>query len=354
MSWFVKSRRNLNSADEDNSTVERTEEVSIDEDKLRELAEETAKFRIELAEHWINNERLVKLLDLSADGYIDYDSFYDGVSQFGLTESVNVEKVFEFIDKKKEGKITSSQLLEAIKLRERDVKAVEDHHGSAVDGDEFDPFSEDLYPETLLVALVAHNEMKPSMMVFVKENLEFFKKVKIVTTGSTGRALSSLGITVDSLVSSGPLGGDQEIGGMIAQGLVAAVFFFTDPLSSHPHNADIIALNRICCVHDTMFANNPSTANALIYSLEYSAYGYARLVGANPDYLKGDTDIVKNYKNSQKQVIKKVSHQKSVIHKSSLDVEKLKASTLHVERGGASKASQGTHRSSVVFAPRIS
>ena len=93
---------------------------------------------------------------------------------------------------------------------------------------------------------------------------------------------------------------------MIAQGKVAAVFFFTDPLSAHPHDADIHALNRISCVHDTMFANNPSTANALIYALEYSAYGFARLIGENPDYQKKDSEIVDKYKSNQKKVIASV------------------------------------------------
>ncbi len=100
-------------------------------------------------------------------------------------------------------------------------------------------------------------------------------------------------------------GGDQEIGGMIARGQVAAVFFFTDPLSSHPHEADIIALNRICCVHDTMFANNPSTAQALIYALEYSAVGFSRLMGENPNQKK-DSKIVEDYKTNQQKVISNV------------------------------------------------
>lgn len=142
-------------------------------------------------------------------------------------------------------------------------------------------------------------------MKFVKDNLKFFKSVNLVTTGSTGRALTGLGLTVDTLVSSGPLGGDQEIGGMIARGQVAAVFFFTDPLSSHPHEADIIALNRICCVHDTMFANNPSTAQALIYALEYSAVGFSRLMGENPNQKK-DSKIVEDYKTNQQKVISNV------------------------------------------------
>ena len=110
---------------------------------------------------------------------------------------------------------------------------------------------------------------------------------------------------VDTLVSSGPLGGDQEIGAMIAKREVAAMFFFVDPLSSHPHQADIAALNRLCCVHDIMFANNPSSAKELIFSLEYSVFGFSRLMGNDPNQKK-DSKIVENYKTTQKKVIANV------------------------------------------------
>jgi methylglyoxal synthase len=157
-----------------------------------------------------------------------------------------------------------------------------------------------------MVALVAHNHMKPSMMNFVSHHINFFKKCKLVTTGSTGRALGSLGLQVERLVSSGPLGGDQEIGGMISQGDVAAVFFFTDPLTAHPHDDDIKALIRICSVHDCITANNPSTGNALVFALENSAFGLSRLMGVNPAMSK-ESDIVQKYKADQTAVINSVS-----------------------------------------------
>ena len=73
--------------------------------------------------------------------------------------------------------------------------------------------------DTRLVALVAHNEMKPTLMSFVASHLEFFREVKVVTTGSTGMALEkALGLKVANKVSSGPLGGDQEIGAMVTRG----------------------------------------------------------------------------------------------------------------------------------------
>lgn len=274
-----------------------------DPNVLLDLMEEAVKLRVALASRWINNAQLVQFLDKDRNGSIDYEEFYDGLSQFGLTDDIDVDKVFALIDKDDSGEILMSDMIEALRLTRADA----DDHTSSVKVDaDLTPF-----PETLLVGLVAHNDLKPSMMLFVKENLNFFKRVRLVTTGSTGRSLTALGLHVDTLVSSGPLGGDQEIGGMISQGKVAAVFFFTDPLSSHPHEADIQALNRICCVHDTMFANNPSTASSLIFALEYSAFGFSRLIGKNPDYQKKDSKIVENYKTNQQAVIKAVQGRKS-------------------------------------------
>ena len=141
------------------------------------------------------------------------------------------------------------------------------------------------------------------MLRFVKDHLSFFSTAELVTTSSTGKSLSVLGLRVNTLVSSGPLGGDLEIGAMIASKKVAAVFFFTDPLSSHPHAADITSLNRICCVHDVMFVNNPSSAQSLVFSLEYSAFCSSRLAGT-VDVV--DSDIVQRYRCGQQKVIAKV------------------------------------------------
>ena len=264
---------------------------------------EVVRLRNALRDKWINPERLLSFLDNDRNGNIDYDEFYDGLSQFGLTEIVNVDRIFAYMDREDKGSVPVEVMLEILKSEEDDDKESESKKDGETSEDDNEPME---FPDTLLVGLVAHNNLKSSMMKFVKENLRFFKRVRLVTTGSTGRALTALGLEVDTLVSSGPLGGDQEIGGLISQGEVAAVFFFIDPLSAHPHQADIVALNRICCVHDTMMANNPSTAQALVYALEYSAFGFSRLTGINPNYLKKDSNIVEEYKKNQKKVISNV------------------------------------------------
>ena len=259
---------------------------------------EVIKLTNALTLKWISPERFTTLLDYDNDGRIDYNEFYNGMSQFGFTKDVDVNACFKCFPQDVDGKVVLADMAKMLKNPLAESKTTLD----PVEDEELD---EDL--DTLLVGLVAHNNMKPSMMLFVKQHLAFFKKVKLVTTGSTGRALTALlGLKVDSLVSSGPLGGDQEIGGKISTGQVAAVFFFTDPLSAHPHEADSQALNRICCVHDTMFANNPSTAHALVYALEHTSFGFAKLLGVHPTYLKDDTAVVQTYKNNQAKVISQV------------------------------------------------
>ena len=254
--------------------------------------------RVVMADKWLAGDRFVRFLDRDSDGKVSYDEFYDFMNQFGLVQEARVDpaRIFSILDVNGTGEINTHELLEALTPQETDFDDEE-----PIEFQRLPPF-----PSPFLVALVAHNNMKPSMIKFVKDHLKFFSRVKLVTTGSTGRSLAALGLNVEHLVSSGPLGGDQEIGGLIAGGKVVAVFFFTDPLSAHPHAPDISALNRICCVHDIMFANNPSTANALVYSLEHSIFGYSKLIGLNPE-IGSESSVVAKYKEGQAKVIQTVS-----------------------------------------------
>ena len=127
---------------------------------------------------------------------------------------------------------------------------------------------DELGEQTGFVALIAHNRMKQYLVRFVEEHIRFFKSVQIVSTNSTGVVLErKLGLTVGVKVSSGPLGGDQQVGGMVAEGKISAVFFFKDPLLAHVHSADIEALARLCDVYQIPCAFNPSTGQAIILAL---------------------------------------------------------------------------------------
>lgn len=120
---------------------------------------------------------------------------------------------------------------------------------------------------TKSVAMVAHDRMKTELCEWVVKNQSQFKGRKIVATGTTGKLLLAHvpGLEVTPL-KSGPLGGDQQIGAMIAEGQLDALFFFQDPMTPQPHDSDIRALVRLATVYDIPIACNPSTANYLISS----------------------------------------------------------------------------------------
>ena len=122
----------------------------------------------------------------------------------------------------------------------------------------------------------------------------------LVTTGSTGKAMTeSLGIPVEKLVASGPLGGDQAIGGLISEHKIAAIFFFKDPLSAHPHAADIEALTRLCDVHRVPYATNSASAIGLLMAL--------RQFGLDWQIDRDQNTVLSRYQQTQSKVISKVS-----------------------------------------------
>lgn len=131
------------------------------------------------------------------------------------------------------------------------------------------------------------------MMSFVAQHHDFFKTMRITTTGSTGASLEAkLGLSIAHKVASGPLGGDHEIGAMITTHDVAAVFFFVDPLSAHPHESDICALTRICEVHNVLCATNSKTGSALVFALQNDPVCGSYLSVASA---VEDSDIVDSY-----------------------------------------------------------
>jgi len=115
------------------------------------------------------------------------------------------------------------------------------------------------------VALVAHDNKKAELIEFVRENRAYFETRNIIATRTTGQRLSSeLNIRIARTTLSGPMGGDQEIGGLVSNGLIDAVFFFRDPAWSAPHLSDVNALVRICEVHNVPIATNLATAKLMV------------------------------------------------------------------------------------------
>mmetsp|Transcript_19772 Transcript_19772/g.48048 ORF Transcript_19772/g.48048 Transcript_19772/m.48048 type:complete len:213 (+) Transcript_19772:37-675(+) len=114
------------------------------------------------------------------------------------------------------------------------------------------------------IALVAHEDMNGMMRHFVEIHREQLKVFQLVGTSSTCNMLRELGLDALGETKSGPLGGDQEVGAMICQGNLQAVFFFRDPLSSHANIADIEALCRLADCYQVYQCTNYRSASAVL------------------------------------------------------------------------------------------
>lgn len=115
------------------------------------------------------------------------------------------------------------------------------------------------------MALVAHDGKKDDLVQLVKAHKEELAKVDLVATRGTGQLIRErIGLPV-TLLQDGPLGGDQQIGALVAREEVDAVIFLRDPLTAHPHEPDVSALLRVCDVHNVPLATNLATAEAIVH-----------------------------------------------------------------------------------------
>ena len=133
------------------------------------------------------------------------------------------------------------------------------------------------------IALIAHDQMKVSLVEWCKKNYEVLSHHFLCGTGTTAKQISEQsGLPVKAYLS-GPLGGDQQIGAKVAEGEIDVIIFLSDPLTAQPHDPDVKALLRIAQVYNIPIANNLATADFLISSPMFSSsYTYYR-----PDYVRG-------------------------------------------------------------------
>src|SRR5690242_8966655 len=116
------------------------------------------------------------------------------------------------------------------------------------------------------IALVAHDHRKADLLEWARFNAGTLSEHDLFATGTTGGMLADeLELPVKRLLS-GPLGGDQQIGALIATGDLDLLVFFWDPLSPQPHDSDVKALVRIAVVWDIPIACNRTSADYLITS----------------------------------------------------------------------------------------
>jgi methylglyoxal synthase len=137
------------------------------------------------------------------------------------------------------------------------------------------------------IALVAHDNKKEELVEWAKLNCKLLALHSLYSTRTTGQFLRArLGLRV-TLLESGPLGGDLQIGSRILEGQINCVIFFSDPLQPQPHDADIKALLRIAVVWNVPIACNRASADFIISSPLMLA-GYERLI---PDYSEHRTRL---------------------------------------------------------------
>lgn len=120
-------------------------------------------------------------------------------------------------------------------------------------------------PERQCIALIAHDQKKDELAEFASRHAEVLARYRIVATGTTGGRVAEACPGLDVVrMKSGPLGGDQQIGAMIATGEVQMLIFFVDPLTAMPHDVDVKALMRLATVYDIPMALNLATAEILM------------------------------------------------------------------------------------------
>ena len=116
------------------------------------------------------------------------------------------------------------------------------------------------------IALVAHDKKKKELVDWVERNRVELSRHELFATGTTGRMLEEQLDRPVSKLLSGPIGGDQQIGAMIAQGFIDIMIFFWDPMEAQPHDSDVKALLRVAIAWNCIVACDSATADFILTS----------------------------------------------------------------------------------------
>jgi len=144
------------------------------------------------------------------------------------------------------------------------------------------------------IALVAHDNRKQDLIKWVEFNWDNLRHHNLICTGTTGqlveeafnRLISSQGLPVIKVrkLKSGPLGGDQQLGALIAEGKIDIMVFFWDPMQPQPHDVDVKALLRITVLYNVPTACNRATADFMISSTLFNE-NYIQLIKDYSEYI---------------------------------------------------------------------
>lgn len=165
----------------------------------------------------------------------------------------------------------------------------------------------------LNIALVAHDARKQELIEWCKHNAAWLNRHTLYGTGTTARLLNQIMVPIHRLdgfvapdcealplsvkpLLSGPLGGDQQIGAMIAEGKIDVLIFFCDNLITQGHQQDVSALSRLASLYNIAFATNRTTADLIVTSPLTTDEDY---VGIVPPVI----DRYKNRLNNSNQIV---------------------------------------------------
>lgn len=135
-------------------------------------------------------------------------------------------------------------------------------------------------PARKTIALVAHDHKKPDLMEWAIYNKTTLAKHELIATGTTGKLIEDALDRPVKKLFSGPLGGDQQIGSMIAQGEIDVLIFFWDPMEAQPHDSDVKALLRLGIAWNIIMACDRATADFIMTS----PFMHETYDAAVPDY----------------------------------------------------------------------
>ena len=146
--------------------------------------------------------------------------------------------------------------------------------------------------KTKRIALVAHDNRKSDLIEWVEYNKKKLKDHNLFCTGTTGRLVAEVMDKEANVMrlKSGPLGGDQQLGSLIAEEKIDLLIFFWDPMTSQPHDVDVKALLRLSVLYNVPTACNRSTADFIITSDLYTDDKYKRVVKDYSKYIQREID----------------------------------------------------------------
>ncbi len=126
--------------------------------------------------------------------------------------------------------------------------------------------------EKMKIALIAHDKKKDDIIELARKYKEVLAGHELYATGTTGTLImGETGLNIHRM-KSGPLGGDQQIGAMLADGNLDLIIFLRDPLTAQPHEPDVSALLRLCDVQSIPLSTNVSSATVMLDALKNKIY----------------------------------------------------------------------------------